>query len=266
MSFLDDIIDTGKSLVGGIFGGGGSSGGGSILGSLISTAITGFALSKVSQSMNPTNDTPAVQAATPDYGVRLQVAPDANQRIPVLYGSAVFGGNIIDAVLSDNNKSMYFVIALCEKTGTLLSDDSDSVFTFKNVYWNDNRVVFQDDGITAAYTQDRDGNVDSNIAGLVQIYCFDGGSDYPVSPYRFSSSSLQPAYSIVPGWTNAHTMSDLVFAVVKITYSSDKGVNGIPTMTFNIANSMTLPGDCLYDYMTNDRYGANIAAEEIFGE
>jgi hypothetical protein len=34
-------------------------------------------------------------------------------------------------------------------------------------------------------------------------------------------------------------------------------------MRFKIQNSMTLPGDCIYDYMTNTRYGAGIDPAEI---
>jgi hypothetical protein len=35
-------------------------------------------------------------------------------------------------------------------------------------------------------------------------------------------------------------------------------------MTFVIENSMKLAGDCLYDLMTNTRYGAGINPEEIY--
>lgn len=58
-------------------------------------------------------------------------------------------------------------------------------------------------------------------------------------------------------------MDDLVFAIVKITYSKDKGMNRLPNMQFTITNSMKLPGDCLYDYMTSTRYGAAIPAADI---
>jgi hypothetical protein len=54
-----------------------------------------------------------------------------------------------------------------------------------------------------------------------------------------------------------------VFAIVKITYTKDKGVSGVPNMQFSLTNSMSLPGDCIYDYMTNTRYGAGIAASDI---
>jgi hypothetical protein len=260
MSFLDDIIGGAKDIIGGVIGGGGIGGG------IVRTAILGFLLNQMNKSVQKENNTPAEQAATPDYGVRLQIDPNADQQVPVLYGSGVFGGIITEAVLSNSNRTMTYVLTLCEKTGVKISDDLASTFKFKNIYWNDNRIVFDSNGFTASYMTDRDGNVDKTIAGLVRVYCFAGNGSTPVVPEGYTNGSLATAYSRVPNWTTNHTMTDLVFAVVQIDYNSERGVTGLPTMTFNIENSMTMPGDCLYDYMTNTRYGAGVPAEEIFGE
>jgi hypothetical protein len=58
-------------------------------------------------------------------------------------------------------------------------------------------------------------------------------------------------------------MSDLVFAVVQLTYDSGKGVTALPTMTFDISNSISNPGEVWQDYMTNTRYGAGILAANL---
>ena len=113
---------------------------------------------------------------------------------------------------------------------------------------------------------DRDGNIDRTIAGLVRVYCYGGNSTTPVVPVGYTNPSVPSAYTVVPNWTTNHTMSDLVFAVVQIDYNRERGITGLPTMTFNVENSMTMPGDCLYDYMTNTRYGAGVPATEIFDE
>lgn len=260
MSFLDDIIGGAKDIFGGIFGGGSG-----MVGSLISAAVTGFALHKVNASTTKSNETPQT-TSTPDFGVRLQINPSADQKIPVLYGQAYFGGIITEAVLADNNKTMYFVLTLCEQTGNKISDGQASSISFKNIYWNDQRIVFRADGITADYTLDRDGNIDRNISGLAKIYCYSGSSTDPVVPEGYTNGSLPTAYSIVPNWTSNHSMNDLVFAVIRIDYNAEKGTTELPTVNFNLVNSMSMPGDCLYDYMTNTRYGAGVPAEEIFGE
>ena len=167
--------------------------------------------------------------------------------------------------MSTDNKTMTYVITLSEYTGTLLSTGGPSYFTFKNLYWGDNRIVFNADGITAHYTVDRSGNLDRNIDGLVKVYCYAGNSEGQVSPEGYSVTGTA-AYSIVPNWTSAHMMNDLIFLVVQVTYNREKSITGINDIKVNLQNSMTLPGDCIYDYMTNTRYGAAIPAGDIYDE
>jgi hypothetical protein len=62
----------------------------------------------------------------------------------------------------------------------------------------------------------------------------------------------------MPGWDSAKTMDQLIFAVVELTYDKTKGVTALGKWNFEITNTMTQPGDCLYDYMTNTRYGVGI--------
>jgi len=266
MSFIDDIVDfgssaldMGKSVVGFL-------GGNSIGSQLVKTAALGFAVSQMNKNVNKQNSLPTTASSPePDRGVRLQVDPDSNHKIPVVYGSAHLGGIITDAQISNNNLTMHYVITICEKTGTKISDDLASTFVFEDIYWNDQRIVFDTDGITAAYTVDRDSNVDYSIAGQVKVYCYAGSSDDPVQPDGYSG--VTPIASmVVPNWSTSHDMNDLVFAVVRVDYNREKGVTEIPEIKFHITNSMTQPGDCLYDYMTNTRYGAGIDPTEIYSE
>jgi hypothetical protein len=60
-------------------------------------------------------------------------------------------------------------------------------------------------------------------------------------------------------------MSDLVFAVVRVNYVRAFNLTGIGTMTFDVSNSMTQPGDVLYDLSTNTRYGSGIPPGDIKG-
>jgi len=55
----------------------------------------------------------------------------------------------------------------------------------------------------------------------------------------------------------------LVFAIVRVDYDRDRGVTSLGTVKFHIENSMTRPGDCLYDYFTNSIYGAGVPADEV---
>ena len=256
MSWFGDIGET----VGGWFG----SSGGNILGGLASTALTGLALSLISKSINNSQSAPATATAV-DTGVVVNIPPDTDQKIPVLYGSHHFAGIITEAVMSTDNKTMTYVITLCERTGNLLSTGAASQFTFYDIYWNNNRITFNSDGVTAHYTQDAAGNIDRNIDGLVKVWCFAGGSikDYNQVPTDYTQGTQVNAWDLVPNWTTAHTMTNLVFAVVKVTYNKTNGITGLGNMLFHVTNSMTQPGDCLYDYMTNTRYGAGINTGDI---
>jgi len=161
---------------------------------------------------------------------------------------------------------MYYVVTICEKTGTQISDDAESAFTFQDIYWNDNRVVFDSNGTSVNYVADREGNIDYSLQDLVEIYCFAGSSTDPVVPDGYSNGSLANAYDIVPNWDSTYTMNDLVFAVVKVNYNAERASIELGDIAFKLTNSMTMPGDVIYDYMTNTRYGAGIDPAEIYDE
>jgi hypothetical protein len=260
MSFFNSILSGAASLLGG------GSGKSSIGADLAKTALLAYANRQINKSLSKENE--SLTQTQPyksrvDQGVRLQVNPSSDEKIPVCYGRSTLGGIIVDARLSTNQKEMFYVLAISERTGTLLSSSSASAYVFNDVFINDTRIIFKSDGITCDYTIDRDGNKDFSARDVVQVYCFAGDSETPQVPEYYSNGSLQPAYVVVPGWTSYHMMEDLIFAVVKITYSPESGLTNVPDVMFNISNSMTRPGDVMYDYMTNTRYGCGIAAADI---
>lgn len=259
-NFLDSILDLGSGLWKGFTGPG--------TGSAIARATAlGYLLKQVQDSINKDSQrTETSNSNNPDYGTRLQINPSTETAIPLVYGEAFLGGAITDAALTNNNQTMWYCVTLCERTGTLLSTGQQSVITFENIYVNDNLVTFQTDGITVASLKDNDGNVNTDIAGLIKIYCFNNGSNNPVTPSGYSNASLQAAFTLFPNWTAFHTMNNLVFALVRIDYNKIKNVTGLGSINFKIRNTLTLPGDVLYDYMTNTRYGAGLPAAEIFDE
>jgi hypothetical protein len=267
MSFLDSIMKIGGKLLG---GGKNSGGGGSILGDLAKTAALMYTTKKVNDSLNRDNQKASGGSgggteSQPDPGVRLQADPDASHKIPVVYGRAQISGIITDAVLTSDNQTLYVVSTLCETTGVKLSDGQPSAVAVRRVYINDQRVVFFSNGYTVAYTVDRDGNVDYSMRGLVDVRLWSGSSAAAnnIAPTGSTLGSQVTAWSVVPNWTSDHTMTNLVFAVVRLNYNKDKNIDSIPTVRLDLENSMTLPGDVLLDYMSNTRYGAGIPLSEI---
>ena len=77
-----------------------------------------------------------------------------------------------------------------------------------------------------------------------------------------SSSNTQAAYDFWGdndnSWTTDYAMEGLVFAIVRLTYNGEKGFTSLPNVTFQLANNVANPADVWYDYMTSERYGANI--------
>jgi hypothetical protein len=256
MSFLDSLVDIGKSAVNFFTGN-------SIGANIAKAAITGYTLSKITASINKDNNID--RSTRVDPGVRLQINPNPDQHIPVVYGRATLGGIITDAVLTNSNQTMWYCLTISERTGlTNLGTGSASSYKLHQVFWDDNTVLFESDGITVKALVDREGTVNSDVSGQIKVYFFAGNSTSPKVPETYTNGSLSNATALFPNWTANHTMSDLIFALVRVDYNAEKGVRGLGNIRFDIENSMSQPGDCLYDYMTNTRYGAGIDPAEVF--
>ena len=208
-----------------------------------------------------------------DAGVKLQANPDTTNPIPLLYGSSYFGGKVTDAQLVDSNKTMWYCLTLCEATDahTFSTDPATGqtaaiVNKIDEIYMNNNRVVMAADGVTVDYVYNSDNIIDHNPAGLVQIYLFNNGSGTPVLPTDHVTGATVPtadARSLMPGWTTDHRMTNLTFALVKLTYNSSKNITGLPTFNFKVPNNLYRPGDAIYDYLTRSVSGAALPSEQI---
>jgi hypothetical protein len=234
--------------------------GNSISSNIAKVAMLGYASNLLSKNVGTTAN---AGAQVVDPGVRLQLNPDTQNKIPVLYGQAYFGGYITDANLSADLKTMHYCLTLAEKTGNLLSTGGATQYTFNDVYLNNNRVVFKADGVTVDYTIDSNGNQDISARDLVKIYVYkDSGAGIP--PASRPAAVIPAASAVMPNWTAlTHPMTGLLYTIVRVDYNRSSGVNGLPNMLYNLTSNMTLPGDVLYDYMTNTRYGAGIDPTEI---
>ena len=230
----------------------------SIGASLVKTALLGYASRLLYKS---TESASTGKEEIVDKGVRIQLDPSTDNRIPVLYGEAYFGGYITDVKLAADYKKITFCLTLAELTGNKLSTNAATVYSWQNVYLNGNRVVFKADGFTVDYTVDSSGNQDVSLRDLIKVYVYFNQTG--VQPTGSSGTTPSP-FTTMPGWTNGtHSMANLCYAIVEVTYNKDSGVNGLPDCVFRVTSSMTLPGDVLYDYMTNSRYGADIDSSEI---
>ena len=237
--------------------------GSSITSSLAKTALLGYASKLINDNVNNSQiKNSQTKAPVVDKGVRLQLHADTQNKIPVLYGEAFFGGNLTDARISADYKKMTYCLTLAEVIGPKFSTSTNPTYTFIGAYLGGNKVHFKSDGVTVNYTTDAAGNQDSSMSGLIKIYLYKGSTGIQPSG---SSGTTPAANTIMTDWGSNFPMTNLIYAIVEVTYNKAKNVAGLPDCQFNIKNDMTLPGDVLVDYMMNTRFGAGIDSTEING-
>ena len=232
---------------------------------------------------NSENTTQAQQKET-NKNVRLQLPASTDNKVPVVYGRTTLGGKLVDAELSQNNQQLDLCYVICMETGTKI-DGTEGEITFKNIYWDNQLVYFQENGVdvlkleddTGTTPFDGTGNMDTRVSdngSRIQIFCYNGGSESQTYPTGGAfetagdSSGLgdnleADARNVMAGWTINHYMSEMVFVVVRILFDPQAGTNRLPNLLFDMDNSIKLPGDVLYDYMTNNIYGAGLPEANI---
>jgi hypothetical protein len=201
--------------------------------------------------------------ASPNPGNRQLIPPATDNKIPVVYGTAWVGGTIVDLSITSDSQKLYYVIALCEVTSTNQGQTPDTI-SFGTIYYGGKRVVF-DGGTPYAVAQlvdDSNGIVDTTIAGKINIYLYSNGSNSPVNSGQ-SAISLMNSAGLISVWPNSKLMSNCAFAVIELTFSQTANVRGIDRTKFQVTNSRNSAGDCFYDYLINERYGAALPASQI---
>ncbi len=190
-----------------------------------------------------------------DPGTSIQLPPATDNKLPILYGQAFTSGPIFDAAISNENKTMTYCIALSEETTT-------GTFSCSEIFMNDAKLIFSGNTVTSHV--DPNQSTATSYAGNVRVNIYQGGSAgsdviFPASGTGASTA----ATSIVPHWGVNHTANAMVYAVMQIDYDAENGLSGLPQMTFKMNNTLNNPGDVLFDYLTNDRYGAGLSTSQI---
>jgi len=201
-------------------------------------------------------------------GVRIQVPPATNNKLPVVYGTAFIGGAITDVKISTDQQTMWFVISLAEVTDT-------GGYTFNEIYYDGKLVTFGTNGAVTSLTTNTQGGgeVDTKVAGNLSIFLFPNGSNSGVNTGGQTASQILSDASIPAGqrWNGpiytsggqSPAMTNTAFMIVKIKYNSDAGTTNLGAVNAKITNSLTKPGDCIKDYLLNDRYGCAVPLSQI---
>ena len=236
------------------------------------TFAVSFALSQVVTRIFAEN--PETQQ---DMGVRQQVPPSAVNAIPVVYGDAYMGGTFVDAVLTTDQKTMYYVLAISsigQANATLGTAAGVFNFDTTDMYYGDRKITFDGTDQTKVVSlTDEAGNVDTKISGNLYISLYKSTNAGVITSVNGAA-----APSIVMGGTDIATaqrwptsnrqMNNLAFAIVKLVYNRDADTTALQPITFHVSHypngaSVAKPGDVWLDYITNSTYGGAVAPSSV---
>lgn len=228
-----------------------------------------FVISKILMPSNSSN-------SSEDSGVRIQVPPDTTRSIPIIYGDAYIGGKFVDAVMTTDGTTMYYVMGI-----SCISPDGQFTFDKTKFYYGDRLCTFDTTSVNTFERArvlgltDGAGNVDQKISGKLYIHLFrstpagvitnldiNGNSAGAATPQNLMSA----ANGLPSGLEWAATgrqMNGLAFAIIKLVYNRDAETTQLQPVTFFAKHALrgtgvAKPGDVWYDYMTNVVYGGAV--------
>jgi len=236
-------------------------------GSFAAMAV-GFAINMIASAiLNKTLFAPSQpslpeEQRQPNPGNRQQIPPATDNKLPVVYGDAWVGGTIVDLSITENNQDLYYVLALAEVTNTNSGQTPDTI-TFGDIYYGGKKVTFQGDGYTvASLTDESSGEVNTQVAGKIQIFLYSNGSNSPANSSQTAIQVMQNA-NLIYKWDASKLMSNCAFMILHLTYNQDASITSLEQTRVQVKNSRYQPGDCFYDYLINTRYGAALPEYQI---
>jgi hypothetical protein len=199
-----------------------------------------------------------------DNGVRQQVPPATTNSLPIVYGDAYLGGVFVDAVLSSDQKTMYYVMAVSQ-----VSPNGQFSFDTTKFYWQDQIITFDGTDQTKVVSlTDGAGNVQTKIAGNLYIYLYTSNQAGTITALNGGSlpSTVMGGSDIAVAqrWpSSGRQMNGIAFAIVKMIYNRDAGTTNMQAITFKASQylnstGVAKPGDVWYDYITNTKYGCSM--------
>ena len=226
-----------------------------ILGTIIKSVITGFAISKAVSWLAPKPELPDFTQDAEATGVLVNKQSN-NANIPVIYGTRLVGGVRTFLETSGNdNQYLYGALVLCE----------GEINGITKIYVEDKEVTFSgsfSDGGTVTSN-------DSRFGDTIQVQTF----------YGTDAQSQSTLLNNLSSWSNkTRTFAGLSYIAFRLTWDSDKYI-GIPKIqalvegrkisTYDSGSNETTgvfttnPAWCLLDYLTNTRYGKGIDIADI---
>jgi hypothetical protein len=189
-----------------------------------------------------------------DPGIKIQLPPATDNKVPRLYGRNFAGGTIIDAEIKNSNKTMAYCIVLSD-----MSDIINEAWSINAIYRGDAQLNFS--GANVVSQTDPNATSSPAIANKIRVRVYAGGSasTYQIFPTTGAVNAYGGTSTSKTGqflnWSASNAMTDLVFAIVEIDYDAENDLVSLGAFTFDISCTLTRPDLVLVDYLNNERYG-----------
>jgi len=193
-------------------------------------------------------------------GSKVQVAPSTDNKIGVAYGTNFMSGPITDVNISNRNQTMSYCITLSEFV-------EGASYSVGKIFWGDAQLVFGT-GASGHIVQsriDKNSSTNTDWNGKIRMRVYAGGTT--AAKQIFPTTNTTAATNMMPHWktlsTGHYTMEDLVFVMIEVDYDAENGLTGLSSCSWEITCDKDNPGDVLFDYLTNTRYGAGLSNSDI---
>jgi len=204
---------------------------------------------------------PNIQSAK-DPGVKVQLDPSTDNKLPVYYGQSFLGGIAIDAMIKNQNNTMVYAFAIGEQT------DSGTV-TIDGVYRGDSKLNFGSGASahTVVSLTDPNGTAVTNVNGKIRcrVYAGNTSASAQIFPVPGGSTTAVNANSMFTNWISDPNKlgSNAIISIVEIDYDAGNGLQGLGTISYDFNNSLNNPANVLLDYLKNDRYGCGLTDDDL---
>lgn len=189
-----------------------------------------------------------------DPGVKIQLPPATDNKVPVFYGRNVTGGIIVDAEIKNQNNTMVYCLCISEKTDS-------GTYSINKIYRDDTTLTINSSGtVTAAL--DPNATTSDKVNGKMRVRVFAGNAQSSVNQI-FPTTNKVAAQTLMTNIDTTTSFDGLVYAIFEIDYDPENGLTGLGAINFDISNSLSEPSNVLLDYLQNDRYGAGLSNTDL---
>ena len=226
---------------------------------LATSLLAGGIAIATSRALGP--GVPSIQASK-DPGVKIQLDPSTDNRLPVYYGKSFLGGIAIDAMIKNQNNTMVYAFCIGEKTDS-------GVNTIGDVYRGDSKLNFGT-GSTAHIVQsitDPNNTSSTDVQGKMRcrVYAGNTSSTAQIFPAPGGGVTAVDADTMFTNWaSDANKLgTNTIISIFEVDYDPENGLTGLGTIKYELNNSLNNPANVLLDYLKNDVYGAGLVDADL---